>query len=202
MADIFIAGIGRQPPRKFEEQLKESEKQLMKLRTYKPKFEKYEVVDTRPLISIALDKNQVFDTLKREIETFNSEVREAIAENKQITYYSWKIVLYQGLRNLLRSICDTHEVPLQAKFLEKANEWYYDQIQRKEGGHVKDTKEGRPQSAMVRFSSEPQIKDKIQPRPMTRGPEPLPSVFKAQTLKDYEEGARSKHDNADPPYAK
>lgn len=204
MADIFIAGIGRPPPRKFDDQLKESEKQLNRLRQYRPKFEKYEIVDTKLLVSITVDKNPVFETLKREIESFNKKVREAIAENNEIINYSWKATLFQGLRNLLRSICNTHEPELQAKLLEKANEWYHDQIQRKEGGQSRDASPiTRSHSAMSRVSKdEGKTQEKIQLKQVMQGPEPLPSVFKEKILKDYEEGARSKNDGALPPYDK
>ena len=204
MADIFISGIGRKPPRIFNEELKETEKQLTKLRKYKPKFEKYEVIDTKHLFSITMETNTLFQTLKSRVEAFNRDIKQAIIDSQQIPLYNWKIVLYQGLRNLLRSVCNTDDFDMQIKLLNKADEWYHDQILRKEAAPAPDkSKIARPRSVIAQPPrDEASNKESVKARPMIQTPEPLPSTFQADILRDYESGARSKHDSSLPPYEK
>lgn len=226
MADIFIAGIGRQPPKKFDMQLKESEKQLYNLRKFGTSLSKYQQIDYRSLNSIKLASNPLFVTLKSEIDRFNQEVREAIEKKTEMLTYPWKYVLYTGLRNLLRVICDTHDAPMQQVFLKQASEWFYDQLAKKTGaGNSRpgtsqaqprpetsqqkmmvsslliQSPEGRPTTSQ-RFdmTQRPETSQRFGTRPQTSYDQMMPSEFKATVFSDYEAGNRTKYTFNEPPY--
>jgi len=235
---MLVYGVGKPLGKKndkFENALIENEKLLesiMKKRQFK---ETYSTINANTLSSITLDTHPTFLALKAEIESFNQEIRDALAAKAEIPNYNWKHSLFVGLRNLLKEIVSTEDKNLKEIFLEKAKFWFYDRMEKK--GEANESKIAsrpqtnqslrpitagtRPFTAMTRpFTSQTNRLSEIHQETIngsfipqegesiikgksffedTRD-EILPSKLRANILKDYEEGARSKHDLVEPPY--
>lgn len=75
--------------------------------------------------------DNVYNSLKAEVESFNKEVINSLVSKEQIINYNWKHNLYTGLRNLLKEVSSTDNKGMRNKLLEKASEWFYDQLTKK-----------------------------------------------------------------------
>jgi len=190
---------------------------------------KYTTLDTTALTSVILKDNEIFNGLKAEIERFNEEVRKALMEKRDIDHYNWRLNLYGGLRSLLKEIVAAESKELRTKLLDKAYKWFYDKLVKKDGEKAlpqrpDSTAKTRPITAGTRpitagtnlsFQNTTNISNiqknesmydavespsksiadhKLEHREM------LPSEFRAEILRDYELGARSKHTDIEPPY--
>lgn len=229
MADIFIVGIGRQPPKKFDLQLKESEMQLQSLKKFGETIHKYQTIEYRSLHSLKLSSNPIFKTLKSEFESFNAEVNEAIEKKTDLLTYPWKHTLYTGLRNLLRIVCDIQDATVQQAFLKQASDWFYDQLQKKTNAGASrsgttqtqarpetsqqkigtaaltmQSQDFRPTSQMMSTMTGTQRPETSQrfgfSRPQTSYDSMMPSEFRATVLQNYESGARTQYGFKEPPY--
>jgi hypothetical protein len=226
---MLIQGLARSGGKKkdnFDSALVESEKLIGQILQSKEAKEKYTTINTATIHSITLEKDPAFANLKSELDSFNDEVKKALETKSEIPNYQWKYNLLLGLRNLLKEICSTEDRNLKALFLDKAKLWYFDKMIKK--GECDETNQSalrpitagtRPFTALTRpFTSQtnrisefnnsvnisviPAGDDQIKEKSYfdDTKEEIIPSKLRADILRDYEDGARSKHDLVEPPY--
>lgn len=223
--DMVVQGVGKNipkkgAPQKQEQQQLEFDKVLESVKQNALSKVRYTTIDIKSLNSVLLKDNEIFNGLKMALETFNQEILHALVQKKDLDNYPFKKNLFAGLRNLLMEVVETENKELRNKLLEKASNWFSDKLAKKEPPDSQ-----RPTTAMTatgRGSARPWTSQTqgslITPFNMSNihGGESyrdsptksfletdrklLPSEMRAEILRDYEVGARSKHDYTNPPY--
>jgi len=189
------------------------------------KKEKYLTINTNMLNTLHIASNNAFAFLKGELQDFNQQIDKAVKENTVISNYSWKHSLYVTLRNFLVEAASTEDRNLREGFISKIKTWYTDKVDKKLGNpdtsiisRAEDTT--RDQSNFARMSPikaldqdqsflnssliQADFESLGQKSFLAEGnsgtSEFIPSRYRAEVLKDYEEGRRSLHGTTDPPY--
>jgi hypothetical protein len=212
MAELTVTGIGKpmgkQVGSKFETTMKDSTWKLDPSKDASKDLpldpSKYTVVDLKGISCASLEADETFNTLKRELDLFNNHVRKCAATDTELPSYGWKHTLYIGLKNLMCEIAVTEDKPLQQKFLGRVNTWFYDELIRKEGP-LPPREEKKPKQIAPKGIDDSMLtgREAILNNQYLMQTNPdllLPSEYRAATLKDYEEGARTKHSILEPPY--
>jgi len=184
--------------------------------------EKYLTINTNMLNTLHVASNKNFKFLKAELDTFNQEIEKSVIENTTISNYSWKHSLYVTLRNFLVEAAQTEDQNLREGFISKIKTWYTDKMEKKLGNPdtsiiSRALETTRDNSNLARMSP---IKALDQDQSFLNSSliqgdfdsmgqksilaegnsEFIPSKYRAEVLRDYEEGRRSLHGSVDPPY--
>ncbi len=204
--------------------------EILDISNYKfAKPDKYATINLTMLNTWLVANHKDFQMLKKELEIWNVDVRKALDENTELNNYQWKHTLYEGLRNFLLQAAGTEDNTLRETFINKAKRWYNDKIDKKLGVGPANTsmnttvrKSTRPNSDISRLSpikglggeqdasflnasllnnEMPNQDQNEQGSFFGEGiSEILPSRYRAEILRDYEEGRRSLHGTVEPPY--
>jgi hypothetical protein len=225
--DMVVQGVGKNAPKKGapvkqEPVQLEPDKVLEAVKQVALNKVRYTTIDIKSLNSVLLKENDMFNGLKMALETFNEEIRQALLQKRDLDNYPFKKNLFSGLRNLLMEVVETENKELRNKLLERASNWFSEKLAKKEPPDSQ-----RPTTAMThtgRGSARPWTSqtqgslitpfnmsniqgggnDSYRDSPTKSFLETdrklLPSELRAEILRDYEAGARSKHDYTNPPY--
>ena len=211
---------------KFEQKMRSTDELLKRTGIRPPTRDKYTILNTAHLDSMTLPKHKDFIKLKSELDEFNDQIRKALAENKAIYSYAWKYSLFSGLKSMLVDIANTEEKILMERFLAIAKKWFDNKMEKKRQAgeleksvsiaYTQSTRAASDNSRVLSASRAKRNKEHdnslnisaIQPegdnsidKSFAEGiSEIMPSRYRADVLKDYEECSRSMHNSVDPPY--
>lgn len=215
---------------KFEQKMKSTDDILNRKGGRPTHRDKYTIINTQHLDVMTLPKHKDFTRLKMELDDFNDVIRKALAENKTIYSYAWKHSLFSGLKSMLVEIASTEEKILMERFLSIAKKWFDNKMEKKrQAGELEKsvsiayTQSTRAVSDNSRALSASRVKRNNEHDnslnisailPAAEGDtsidqksffaegisEIMPSRYRADVLRDYEEGSRSINSSVDPPY--
>lgn len=92
--------------------------------TDKPKMSSTKYLLRRIEFLPNLDKNNLFEEMKKSLEDYNTEVKNQIYDNIEIQYSSFKANFYKNLENLLYQISFIKDKKIKLSRTKKTYDWY------------------------------------------------------------------------------